>query len=610
MFIDTDVHNHYELQESSWLIIHSFSGYVKLRSIAAPNNKRRNTYEPIKRQPEDNNHSEETEGHSNEYMRSSSKQNKNIYLEPPLSEADILHNNKRFLNHENHCPSGKEQEHTKKTSRAPHGVPLSLPASSSLPNLEMSEKSKIRYSPPPNSDSSGYKSYSNPNSRGSDSTDYGYATITELRTPKPVKMRRLGNVPTEASGIPSQCFERKEIRNYEDSDSDSDELYEKTISSRKLFHVWHYLNSTSYMASFADVFVEILSKILGFTAESTEYATMQGEKIYCDLLQHEVDKTQTRVRMNITPSIHCRSWSTQAYEWPIRDRRLFQDPRSNIAYIWPTNLMIDNVKKFGYHIVPLGYAPTRGLNDDNNIEWQVSFPEAERYLETCLRHSQVRCYLFALAIYKSFLEPLVDSELNLLSSHIRTVLFWQCEQNFAAWPDDRPGESLIKLLWAVYDTLRKERLADYFIPAHNKYESIPSRNLRQVQQKLREILENIVMYSLIAVRDLRYVSRDGEDCPYPILDCNKLFIILTTDDFVTLLNPALGMHVKIQPNQSAQTNDSSGEEETVWDENKGHDRTRQWQRKLHRQKRAENVAKKFAAGRRMSIDPIDVKVIL
>ncbi|XP_021930255.1 uncharacterized protein LOC110834913 isoform X2 [Zootermopsis nevadensis] len=483
-----------------------------------------------------------------------------------------------------------------------------LKSAQSLPNVAFPES-------PKNSGSSGYKSEGgSPNHNNTSDSEYGYTTITQLMTPRPLKERRLGHVPHNTSEIPKQCFNAIDIPVY-DYDDDTGNFKEK----RNLFETRYYLNSIVFMRSFADIFSDKLAAPLGFTS-GLKSATLQGTKIYCDTTNKGHDSRPVKIRTEIIPTIFSAIWPKEALKWKTRTRNRVSDPRADMVYTWPTQSMLKQVHSLGCHLLPLGYMPTRGRNNEQYLEWQLAFPEAERYLETWLTHSQVRCLLFSLALYKSFLEPL-NVQLGLLPTHIRTLLFWQCERNYAAWPEDRPGETLRKLLEKLYEAIMQKNLPDYFIPRRNLFESTPRTHLLKVQEKLLRIRENLVMHTLSAVRNLRYVDKSF----YPVFDCKRLYQIITTDNLVTLLNPLLQQPTlntvtpKIKQNAKDEEDDEEFEEEAddsnidLWKPVISKDPRKRWKQDVRAQIETERAALKLAKStapkpRRPSTDSIDIKL--
>lgn len=76
------------------------------------------------------------------------------------------------------------------------------------------------------------------------------------------------------------------------------------------------------------------------------------------------------------------------------------DQRTQQLYRWPSSAMTQEVIGKGYHMVPLGFMPKKGANPAFDREWRIEFPEAERYLETCLSDTQLRCHIFCLLLFQ------------------------------------------------------------------------------------------------------------------------------------------------------------------------------------------------------------------
>jgi hypothetical protein len=483
-----------------------------------------------------------------------------------------------------------------------------LKPAQSLPNLAATHS-------PKNSGSSGYKSEGgSPNHNNMNGSDYGYTTITELTTPRPLNERRLGHVHGNTSEIPEQCFHEMEVPVYGDDDDTGNFKRRKN-----LFESRYYLNSIIFMRSFADIFADKIGSSLGFTG-ALNSATVQGTKIYCDIIQKHHDSKSIKIRNEIIPTIFSAIWPEEALKWKTRSRRPIHGPQPGRQYNWPTQRMIDQVQSYGCHLLPLGYMPTRGRNDEQYLEWQLAFPEAERYLETCLTHAQVRCLLFSMVLYKTFLEPL-NTKLGLLPTHIRTMLFWQCEQDYTRWPEDRPGEILCKFLEKLYDAIMNKHLNDYFIDRRNLFESTPQTHLFKVQEKLRRISENLVMHILLALRNLCYVDSSF----YPVFDYKKLYDIITRDNLVPILNPRLQQPMinTVTPKNKQSKQEESEEEESdeeeddsnidLWKPVTTQDVHKKWKQNVRTQIEIERAVQEIAKApaprpRKPSTDTIDIKV--
>lgn len=481
-----------------------------------------------------------------------------------------------------------------------------LKSAHSLPNLAVMHS-------PKNSGSSGYKSEGGSPNNNANGSEYGYTTITELTTPRPLEERRLGHVPRNTSEIPEQCFHDKVMPLYDDDDDRGN-----FKRRNNLFESRYYLNSINFMQSFADIFADKIGSSLGFTG-ALNSATLQGTKIYCDITKQHHDSKPIKIRNEISPTIFSAIWPEEALKWKTRKRNI-NGQVPGTQYTWPTSHMVDQVLSYGCHLLPLGYIPTRSKNDEEYLEWQLAFPEAERYLETQLTHAQVRCLLFSMALYKTFLEPL-NAQLGLLPTHIRTMLFWQCEQDYANWQENRPGEILCKFLEKLYEAIMNKHLKDYFIERRNLFESTPRKHLFKVQEKLKRIKENLVMHMLLAVRNLRYVKSSF----YPVFDYKKLYAIITCDNLVPILNPRLQQPTintitpkNKQSKQQQSEEEESDEEETnsnidLWKPVTAQDVRKKWKQDVRTQIEIERAAQRLVRApkqktRKPATDSIDVKL--
>lgn len=126
--------------------------------------------------------------------------------------------------------------------------------------------------------------------------------------------------------------------------------------------------------------------------------------------------------------------------------------------------MIQEVIGKGYHLVPIGFMPKKGANPAFDREWRIEFPEAERYLETCLSDTQLRCHIFCLLLFqvrfwtkdpiKALMKVLFQQvffkiEHSVTEDHLRHVVFWQAENLTLAWAN----YEMFNNIRAVYESL-------------------------------------------------------------------------------------------------------------------------------------------------------------
>ncbi|XP_052865563.1 uncharacterized protein LOC128271917 [Anopheles cruzii] len=288
-----------------------------------------------------------------------------------------------------------------------------------------------------------------------------------------------------------------------------------------------YLNSKGFLAYFVNLFQDRLAAELDIPADDLPDATWKGAVVYSG-------------HWEIVPAVFC-PWPREATEWVHRKRDVKVNPLTKQRFQWPTPPMIQKVRSFGCHVVPVGYAPKQGQNRYRQLEWKIVFPEAERYLESCLSSTQVKLYLVAKLLLKTFVEtaaPAPAATLGMFGlEHLRAHLFWQCETNYAAWPEDYLGEALLRFLNALLERIKTHRLPDYFLPARNLFENVPERVLVELHRRIFRVTENPAMHLLVALRNLKLPS--GTLAFYPKLRLKRLYAYLAVDNPLRLVNPLL-----------------------------------------------------------------------
>lgn len=296
-----------------------------------------------------------------------------------------------------------------------------------------------------------------------------------------------------------------------------------------------YISSTEFMKHFIKLFVYKLGYSLCFDRETVEDLKREGCVLYCDkiMISDAYDKDSQIEQYEIIPAIWLK-WPICGQEWLNRSRES-----------WPSEKDIDKVKDFGCYVVPEGYVPKSGnSNLIEDLEWQLTFPTAERYLETCMTQAQVQVYLIALMLHKTFMRPIFDTMFGMTTAHIRHKLFWMIEENDkpSKWPENGTGECLLKLLNSLYYNISQNEpiLRDYFIKGRNLFQRIPCEHLLHTQKQLKRITENPIMYVFHAMENIQYRNDF-----FPRLDFELLLRILTGET-LTLINPTLNRYISKQ----------------------------------------------------------------
>lgn len=475
----------------------------------------------------------------------------------------------------------KARKSNLKTTKRYSGSPIAKP------NNINSRAASLETNFSEDTETSGYRSNasSRQNESSENESDYGYSTITELATPKKIGLSLQSNYSLSSGVLPDESWTMMDVRainQWSDDEDEIDNSPSKSSLPKNLYERHYYLNSLGFMSNFVDNFIMNLGSGLGLSHDAVNNAMTQGASIYCDS-----SKNGIKMGCEIFPALIA-AWPNAANQWIIRERRIIQNPRTNFSYQWPTKYMVSKAIGFGCLLVPIGFRPKRGLNPDQTLQWKIIFPAAERYLESCLAHSHIRCYLFTLALHKTFMEN-ENSKIGLEASHIKNHLFWQCEDNYAKWPEDRLGETLRLFLRSFYVHFGQSRFPNYFVENCNEFKSIPKPMLLKLQRRLADILESPVMHVLNAVEKLKYNKKDF----YPTFNSHRLYEILTCKNPLRILNPNL-------PAVAMNYNESSDSEEDTninfWDKAKSQDKHYQWkkerQRQIHERRRKAQINNK------------------
>ncbi|XP_062542834.1 uncharacterized protein LOC134210660 isoform X2 [Armigeres subalbatus] len=370
------------------------------------------------------------------------------------------------------------------------------------------------------------------------SSEYDYAYITAINTHQPLSVMKSvsDDQPVSTTVLPDYCVTTincsSELNQgyYSDDESDADKLLYlaknglpmKSSQTEYITEQKQYLNSKGFLAYFINLFQETLAYDLGIKKDSLDNATWRGAVIYCD-------------QWEIIPAIVC-PWPREAAEWIERKREVKVNPLTKQKFQWPTAPMIQKIKSFGCHVIPTGYAPKVGTNRHRQLEWKIVFPEAERYLESCLTNTQVKIYMLTKLLLKTFVDPTLITNMNMFGNeHLRAHLFWQCESNYAAWPEDYIGEALLRFLNGLLDRIKTHKLPDFFLPSRNLFENIPERVLVELHKRIFRITENPVMHLMVALRNMKLPA--GQTTFYPKLKIKRIYSVMIIDNPLKIINP-------------------------------------------------------------------------
>lgn len=157
-----------------------------------------------------------------------------------------------------------------------------------------------------------------------------------------------------------------------------------------------------------------------------------------------------------------RKWPMQANDWITRC----------LKFGWPEKQIVESILSSGCNFVPIGSRQSRQDNDPNlDLEWRLSFVQAEQALVRVVNHSQFLCYALLKIFLKEVLNKDVKEEEKLLCSYfLKTAMFW-CIQTDPTYKWSR--ETFFQGFWKCYKLLLKWVYTGYcpnfFIPQNNLF---------------------------------------------------------------------------------------------------------------------------------------------
>lgn len=130
---------------------------------------------------------------------------------------------------------------------------------------------------------------------------------------------------------------------------------------------------------------------------------------------------------------------------------------------WPVETVVSQIVNSGCHVVSIG------STSDENLEWRISFSNAEQIIVYSLNHCQFICY----GLFKIFLKEVINEQSKepiLCSYFIKTVLFWVIQNDRTLrWAPD----NLLCCFWNCFKLLihwvNTGCCPNFFIPQNNMF---------------------------------------------------------------------------------------------------------------------------------------------
>ena len=180
---------------------------------------------------------------------------------------------------------------------------------------------------------------------------------------------------------------------------------------------------------------------------------------------------------DIVLATRCKSWPTEANEWLVRHRE----------YNWPTKQLIEQMKSYGFFLVPIGHPHSK----QRNLGWRLSLSLQERLLMWSLDPIQFKCYVLLKLIKKDIINRKVGVE-SISSYHCKTCVFYMVERTSPDfWKPDNFLSALEGCLQMMLNWADEGFCPNYFIPEENMFERRVHGIVRdKLCKTLRELLSS------------------------------------------------------------------------------------------------------------------------
>nr|XP_034317637.1 uncharacterized protein LOC117686569 [Crassostrea gigas] len=191
------------------------------------------------------------------------------------------------------------------------------------------------------------------------------------------------------------------------------------------------------------------------------------------------------------------------------------------CHSWPQQHVTDDIVRNGCHFVAIGHK----AGNHGDIEWRISFSQAENKLVYSMNHTQFLTYgLLKLFLNEVINAGLSDEEKLLCSYHMKTAIFWAIQQNML--PQWCP-ENILAGFWICFKLILKwvyEGVCpNFFIPKNNLFLSrIYGRDQRNLFRRLYHLYEK-GLFLLLHISLMRRYIPQGFIFPGRLMvfgDCN------------------------------------------------------------------------------------------
>ncbi|KAL3855478.1 hypothetical protein ACJMK2_014689 [Sinanodonta woodiana] len=195
--------------------------------------------------------------------------------------------------------------------------------------------------------------------------------------------------------------------------------------------------------------------------------------------QHLRDYNISNVESDVAYALRICTWPSEADEWTSRARH----------YSWPSPETINKIRQHDCHAVAVG-DPT---SEFSALEWRISFLLGERELVWSFNDTQIQCYYILKYLLKEYIDKQAPGQLS--SYHMKTLMFWQCEESDSCiWNGLSLLSCVKKCLEKLRDYIERKELQHFFDRKRNllfsKFENVEEKD--RVVGQIEVLLDDIV----------------------------------------------------------------------------------------------------------------------
>ncbi|XP_062582332.1 uncharacterized protein LOC134244073 [Saccostrea cucullata] len=133
-------------------------------------------------------------------------------------------------------------------------------------------------------------------------------------------------------------------------------------------------------------------------------------------------------------------------------------------HTWPPSSVLEKILKNECHCMPIG---SKVNMTSDELEWRLSFSQAEQQLVCTINHTQFSCY----GLLKIFLKEVVNyrKEPLLCSYFLKTAMFWMMQSGQVKWCPNNLLDCFWRCLKYLLHCVYRGALPNFFIPQNNMF---------------------------------------------------------------------------------------------------------------------------------------------